>query len=205
MILPRATHRARALSGHPGFSLIELLFVVFILATTAGIAIPVSRGFITSGKADSATLLALSALQEARERAINERRNIQVNFVAPNRICILRIEPAGAAATPDSCADGAGVTFLTRVELEGLQTFRLVTGVPDTPDKFGKTTATHFTGKLPVMFTSDGSLIDLDGDVVNGSIFLAGTGAGDSVRAVTIFGVTGLMRTWKWTGTQWQE
>ncbi len=202
MISVQVGRRASALTGSTGFSMVELLFVVFIMATMAGIAIPVSRGFITSGKADAATATVLSALQEARERAINERRNVQVSFSLPNRVRIERVEVPGPA-----------LTLLSQVELEGLQKFELVTGVPDTPDKFGKGSAAHFTGKscpaanaiACVMFTSDGSLIDADGDVVNGSLFLAGTGKGDSVRAVTIFGVTGLMRTWKWTGTEWQE
>lgn len=194
MSSPRSGVSTRARAFQAGFSLIELLFVVFILATMAGIAIPVTRGFTTSARADSATALALSTLQEARERAVNERRNIQVSFVQPNRIRVERVEVPG----PD-------LTLLAEVELEGTATFQLVTGVPDTPDKFGKTSAVHFTGKLPVMFTSDGSLIDANGDVVNGSIFMAGAGSGDVVRAITIFGVTGLMRTWKWTGKEWQQ
>lgn len=193
MSSPRFAIPTRCRGFQAGFSLIELLFVVFILATTAGIAIPVTRGFTTSARADSATALAISTLQDARERAVNERRNIQVSFVLPNRIRVERVEVPGPA-----------LTLLSQVELEGLATFQLVTGVPDTPDKFGRTNAVHFTGKLPVMFTSDGSLIDANGDVVNGSVFMAGPGTGDMVRAITIFGVTGLMRTWKWSGKEWQ-
>ena len=108
MFSSQAHPRAAALPEQAGFSLIEMLLVVGILATVAGIAIPVSRGFITSGKADSATVVALSALQEARERAISERRNVQVNFVLPNRIRAERVEVPG----PD-------LTLLSQVELEG--------------------------------------------------------------------------------------
>lgn len=194
MVSLQARCRRRSIRAVNGFSMLEMLFVVAILATTASIAIPVSRDFLTSVRADSASRIAVSALQEARERAIAERRNIQVNFVLPNRIRIERME-----------VPGPGVTLLSQVELEGLQSFRLVPDVPDTPDAFGRTGALSFTGKTPVMFTSDGSFIDADGDVVNGSIFLAGTGPGDSVRAITIFGVTGLIRTWKWTGREWVE
>ena len=65
--------------------------------------------------------------------------------------------------------------------------------------------ATKFTGTAPVMFTSDGSLVDSNGDVVNGSIFFGVPGQPLTQRAVTIFGVTGLTRNWKWRGGQWPE
>ncbi len=58
---------------------------------------------------------------------------------------------------------------------------------------------------LPVMFTSDGSLIDTAGDVINGTIFIVKPGSLETARAVTIWGVTGLMRTWKWRGSQWMQ
>ena len=134
-------------------------------------------------------------LQDARERAISERRNVQLTFVTPNRIRAERVE-----------VPGPGTTLLAQTELEGLQRFQLVTGIPDTPDYFGNDSAVDFSGTAPVMFTSDGSLIDSNGDPVNGTIFLAGpTSARESVRAITILGVTGLVRTWKWSGTAWRE
>jgi hypothetical protein len=55
------------------------------------------------------------------------------------------------------------------------------------------------------MFTSDGSLVDSNGDISNGSIFMGIPNRPDTARAVTIFGVTGLTRSWKWRGSQWLE
>jgi hypothetical protein len=77
--------------------------------------------------------------------------------------------------------------------------------MPDTPDAFGGSVATNFSGTPPVMFTSDGSLVDSNGDVVNGTVFFGVAGQPLTARAVTIFGVTGLTRTWKWRGSQWME
>lgn len=189
-----AVHRASRSARQAGFSLIEMLLVVGILGVVAAIAIPVSSTFVRQSQADGATTVALNALQDARERAIAERRNIQVNFVPPNRIRIERVE-----------VPGPGTTLLSQVYLENLQTFRKVSGIPDTLDEFGDETPVYFTGTLPVMFTSDGSLIDANGDVVNGSVFLSSSGAADSQRAITILGVTGLIRTWRWSGKEWVE
>jgi hypothetical protein len=58
---------------------------------------------------------------------------------------------------------------------------------------------------MPVMFTSDGSLVDNNGDVVNGTIFVGVPSQPQTARAVTVFGVTGLTRTWKWRGNKWME
>jgi hypothetical protein len=78
--------------------------------------------------------------------------------------------------------------------------------LPDTPDAFATGTgAIVFTGPTPVMFTSDGSLIDSNGDVVNGTIFLARGTDRQTARALTIFGMTGYMQQWQWGATSWMR
>jgi hypothetical protein len=77
--------------------------------------------------------------------------------------------------------------------------------LPDTPDGFGKATATAFGALTPPMFTTDGSLINSNGDVINGTVFIGVTGDPLSARAVTIFGATGAIRMWKWNGSAWVE
>jgi prepilin-type N-terminal cleavage/methylation domain-containing protein len=197
----------RSFSGS-GFSLIETLLVIAILAIVAGIAIPVSNTVIGQGKADSATSVTLAALQEARARAIAERRNFRLEFCTlPTPPC----EPAAEGVTPNVILvsreelAGAPPTVISTTVLEGGQGFRLLEGV--TPlDEFGADGEIHFTGAPgPVRFTTDGSLIDSTGDPVNGTIHLANLVDVSSVRAVTILGATGLMQTWKWTGSQWHE
>lgn len=181
-----------------GFSLIELMVVASIAAILVGIAVPVTDAFVRAARADSSVSAATNAIDMAHDRAVSERRNYVLDFVAPNRIRLMRQE-----------IDSAGVVIdTTQVEqfiLEGGQTFLKFTGIPDTPDAFGATSATTFTGTLPVMFTSDGSLVDSNGDVVNGSIFFGVPGQPLTARAVTIFGVTGLTHNWKWRGSRWME
>ena len=69
---------------------------------------------------------------------------------------------------------------------------------------FGHTGAIAFGSTPTIRFTSDGSLIDSSGDVLNGTLLLGvPNDKHASARAVTIFGATGLIRSWKWNGTAW--
>jgi prepilin-type N-terminal cleavage/methylation domain-containing protein len=192
------TRRTRLREANDGFTLIELMVVAAIAAVLVGIAIPITDQFVRSARADSSVSAATNAIDMAHDRAVSERRNFVLTFVPPNRIQLGRQEINAAGV----------VTATTQTDefiLEGGQQFLKFTGIPDTPDLFGATSATSFTGTAPFMFTSDGSLVDSNGDVVNGSIFFGDPGQPLTARAVTIFGVTGLTHNWKWRGAQWME
>jgi hypothetical protein len=117
-----------------------------------------------------------------------------LSFVGTNIIRLSRVEvPSGL------------LTTVQEFSLEGGQTFLQFADIPDTPDAFGSSGVASFTGTAPVMFTSDGSLIDSAGDVSNGTILLGNTGQETSARAITVFGATGLVRAWKWRGSKWMQ
>lgn len=184
--------------GESGFTLLEVIVVATLLAIVGAMVVPLSDSVIRSTKSDSSVSAAVIAIGAARDRAVAERRNIELNFVLPNRIRLVRqdINAVGSVI---------GTTTVDEFLLEnGMQIYKF-SGAIDTPDAFGATSATTFTGTPPVMFTSDGSLVDSNGDVVNGTVFVGIPGQYASARAITIFGVTGFTRTWKWRGTQWQE
>jgi prepilin-type N-terminal cleavage/methylation domain-containing protein len=176
-----------------GFTLLEMITVVAIVMVGSAIAIPVTMAMVNNARGDSAVIMTASFLETARNRAVAERRNMQLSFPSNNTIQVDRIEvPSGL------------LTTISSMTLEGGEEFTRL-GLPDTPDAFGGAGALNFTGTAPVMFTSDGSFIDSAGDITNGTIFVAKPGEPTSGRAVTIWGVTGLMRTWKWRGTVWQQ
>ena len=176
-----------------GFTLLEMVVVVGIVMVAAAIAIPVSTKMIANAKGDSTVVMAATFINSARNRAVSERRNVQMTFTAPNHIKLERIEvPSGT------------LTIVDEMELEGDEEFLKDPALPDTPDAFGAAAEINFTGVTPVMFTSDGSLIDSAGDVTNGTIFIGRENFPDMSRAITISGVTGMVRSWKWSGgTEW--
>lgn len=165
-----------------------------IISVGAAVAIPVTQRMVQNAKGDSALAMAATFMQSARNRAVAERRNIIITFTSPTTAKAERVEvPSGLLTLVDS------------LTLEGDEQFVILDGVADTPDQFGADENPHFTGPTPVMFTSDGSLIDSAGDVTNASVFVARPDAPDTQRAVTVLGVTGLVRQWKWRGTAWQQ
>ena len=183
-----------AWTSQHGFTLLEAVVVLGITMVLAVVAVPVSTRMVNNARGDSAQIMALTFLETARNRAVAERRNIELVFDEPTGMQMVRIEvPSGARTT------------LAEFVLEGNQEFLLLNSVPDTPDAYGDSAAITFTGTAPVMFTSDGSLIDSAGDVTNGSIFIARRGEPDTARAITISGVTGMLRSWKWRGSEWQQ
>ena len=137
----------------------------------------------------------LETLRTAREVAISQRRNVQIRFLGHDTIQTAREEIPAAN----------GTTVLRTVTLENRVQFALVTGVPDTPDAFGKASATAFGASLTRSFTSEGTLIDANGDPLNGTVFMSTPSVANSARAITIFGTTGLMRSWRWNGAKWVE
>ena len=172
-----------------------MLIVAGIFMVGSAIAIPVTMSMVNNARGDSALVMTAQYLETARNRAVSERRNMVITFPTDNSVRIDRVEISGA------------LTLISTMTLEGNQKFARE-GLDDTPDDLCNvaTDAINFgPAVLPVMFTSDGSLIDSAGDVMNGTIFIVKPGSIETARAVTIFGVTGLMRSWKWRGSQWMQ
>jgi type IV fimbrial biogenesis protein FimT len=187
----------RRLSREEGYTLVELLMTCAIIAVVGGMAAGVSASFVNRSKADGAVQAFMTVLEVARTRAIAERRNFFVTFIAPNRVTVQREEIVNGVPT--------GLTTITNATLDNQLIYKKYTGLPDTPDQFGAAASIDFDGTGPVAFTSDGSLVDSAGDLSNGTIFL-GTSSNTSTeaaRAVTVMGATGLIKSFAWGKTQW--
>src|ERR1700676_1921401 len=182
----------RAKQSQRGYSMIELLLVLGISGVVMGIAMFQIGAVQPSMKGDGAMRTIMAQLNTARELSITQRRQMQVNFIGTGQIQIVRQEiPAGTTALPTVAVEG------------GLQ-YGLIAGIVDTPDGFGlKSTGIAFGTATAYLFSSDGTLIDQNGNPLNGTIFLAIPGVARSFRAVTVMGGTGRIRGFKWDGLHW--
>lgn len=169
-----------------------MMVVVAIMGMLGAMAMVEAVTARRSMQADGAMRLVMAQLSTARERAITERRYMEVTFVGVNWVRTMRREVP------------AGTTVLTNVALEGNAQFTDPAGIADTPDAFGNGAAVSFAS-APFMFSTDGSLIDNNGTPVNGTIFLAIANQPGSFRAVTVLGSVGRVRAYRWTGAQWNR
>jgi len=169
-----------------GFTLLEAMATISITAIVGSMATASLVSARRAYQGDGAMRAVMSQLNTARELAITQRHNMEVQFVGGNWVRIVRHE-----ITP-------GVTtVLMNVALEGGAQFALTAGVPDTPDGFGAASPIAFSAAT-VMFTTDGTLIDSGGTPINGTVFLSILNQQESARAVTVLGSTGRVRGYKW-------
>src|ERR1700687_2034209 len=185
----------RAEQSQHGYSALELMLVMGIMGVVMSIAMFQIGQAQPSMKGDGAMRTVMAQLNTARELSISQRRQMQVNFIAPGTVQIVRQNvPAGTTTT------------LSTVPVEGGLKFGLIAGVPDTPDGFvisGGTTGIAFGTATQIVFNSDGTVIDQNGNLLNGTVFMAIPASARSFRAITVFGGTGRIRGYKWDGLHW--
>jgi prepilin-type N-terminal cleavage/methylation domain-containing protein len=175
-----------------GFSLIELLVVVAIGLTVSAMAILPFQAASSTLRADANLRIVEAQLLFAREAAVNQRRAFEVRITHPNLIDVVRQDLP------------TGTTVVSSARLEhGVQFVRLA-ATPDTPDGFGGGSAVDFGAATVVRFTADGMFTDGSGNPVNGSIFLARPNEPDTARALTIFGLSARVRSYRWNGDVWR-
>jgi prepilin-type N-terminal cleavage/methylation domain-containing protein len=184
---------SRAGRSQRGYSLIELMLTLGIAGVVSSIAMLQIGAAQPGMKGDGAMRIVMAQLNSARELSIAQRREMQVNFVGTSQVQIVRQEiPAGTTTT------------LSTVALEGGLVYGVIAGVPDTPDGFGlKAGGIAFGTATAVLFNSDGTVIDQNGNSLNGTVFLAIPAIARSMRAITIMGGTGRIRGYKWNGVVW--
>ena len=174
-----------------GFSAIELMMtmgVMSVVGSMAAFQIGLSQ---PSLKGDGAMRVVIAQLNTARELAITQRRNIQVNFNGTDVVQLVRQDVP------------AGTTTIATIPFEGAATYGLITGIPDTPDAFGNHVPIDFGAATSIRFSSDCTVIDQLGNPINGTVFLQVGNSWTSARAVTILGATGRIRGYRWEGKHW--
>jgi prepilin-type N-terminal cleavage/methylation domain-containing protein len=186
-----------------GYSLIETMLVVGIMGVVTSIAV-IQVGSSKQGlTGDGAMRVVLSQLNQAKQQAIAQRRNMRLTFVGNNSVQIVREEVPGPT-----------LTTISSVPFEGGMQFAQIGALPDVPaPELPSPAATApYTGGgvafgpvTQMRFTPDGTFVDQDGVMLNGTVFLALPGTVVlSARAITIFGSTGRVRAFRWDGKAWR-
>lgn len=173
-----------------GFSLIDMMVTLSVMGIVGSMATMQMGTVRRSMQGDGAMRLVMAQLNAAREMAITQRRNMEVRFVGSNWLQIVRND------VPN------GTTVLMNVAFEGNVQYSLV-GIADTPDGFGNSSAISFGSAEKIMFQPNGTLIDNNGDPINGTVSLSIANIPQSFRAVTVLGATGRVRGYRWNGAVW--
>lgn len=205
----------RTNNAEQGFSLLEMVVVMGLALTVMAFAVMNTMSSTQNAKANASMDAVISQLRQARELAIAKRRNVQVQFTAPNQIQVTVLTLPGEAIPP-----ALPVVYLND-NVAGGSTFTVFPSLPDTPMNFGNSTAINLQqptggGAWSVMFTTSGAFAGsaqaaaslyqaTNNNPVNASIFLGVAGRTNTARAVTVFGATGRVRSYTWTGSSWQE
>ncbi|MGA3324429.1 MAG: type II secretion system protein [Terriglobia bacterium] len=209
--------------GSEGYSLLEMLLVIAIIGIVSAFAILAFTNVLPTIRADSTLQLAEAQLREARERAVDQRRNFTVTFQGTSEIvtCSSGTIP-GAIACPVS-ANGVSEysDYFLPYSFTWMSKFggtndpnNLYSGVPDLPppDNAGKNYAINFTNSvgyvctaLPctITFQSDGTVVDSSGNYVWGTVFMGFPGDVIQARAISILGATGKIHGYRYNGKAW--
>ena len=182
----------KSISAQTGYSLIELMLVVATMGVVTAMAALQIGSSRVGLNGDGAMRVVLSQLNQARELAITQRRNMRLTFTGTTTTVTREEVP------------GPTLTTLSSVPFEGSLQFVLVSGLPDTPDAFGNSSAVAFGTATEVKFSPDGTLVDQNGATLNGTVFVALPNQKLSARAVTVFGSTGRVRAFRWDGASWK-
>ena len=183
-------------SRQSGFTLIETMVMLGIVGTLSAMAIIQIGQSAQQMRADGAMRVVMGQLNTARELAISQRRYMQVQFTAPNRIRVIRTDV-------NTSGNVTGTTLLSEAFFEGGVTYNRAASIPDTPDAFSGSSSINFGTATTIQFSTDGSMIDQSGNPLNGWVAMAMPNIVNSSRAVTVFGSTGRVRAYRWNGSSW--
>ena len=175
-----------------GFSLLEILTVIALVGICSSVAVIQLRSTVAILDADKAANLVISQVSYARTLAVDQRRNVRLDFLGANEIKVTRLE------------SGGGETTMSDVTLPSGYSYGLPSGIGDTPDGLnpGMTAAVNFNSATTGTFLGDGTFVDGSSVLLSGSVFTKGSGNG-SVRAITLAGATGRIKQYAIQGTSW--
>ncbi len=205
----RGQNGASPKNGMSGYSLVEIVVVVALLTVLTAISLPYFFSFSRTYKSEDQAIKVMDLMREAGQIALTRRRTISVSIDRTNTLApFIRLsEDSGAA--------------LKTIPLEPLSNLRMdvaPAGInPPSPPNYAA--AAFVSDVWTIKFKSDGSVVNAAGTTpVSATLFSwrpimeNGTpfdindlnpARAEEVRAITIYGGSGALRYWKYTGSAW--
>ena len=205
-------------SLNSGFSIIELLVVLGVIALLSAISLPYIINYKSRYKSEDQALKAMDLMREAGQLALTRRRTFRFEIDLTDNAFLL-IDENGA--DPD--------ILLKKIPMENPSEVR-VDRIPQSVNKpnppnyaditFSVDSLGHLNSSTPVLghstwtarFRSNGSVVNSSNVLINSNIYFWPPESPGSVqartlgeaRAVTIMGGSGAVRYWRHDGTAFQ-
>src|SRR5579863_5970112 len=188
----------KALRNTRGFSLLELLIVIAIGLTMAGVTFMALMPLFKENHVDQAYDMTLGVIRNYRNQSITQSKRYILTFTAPRTITV-QYWGVGVPVSP------APVTVASYTLPQDIS-FAVQAGFPATaPDSFGTGgTAIDFDqgmglgSQAYIMFMPDGSSQDTLGNYNSGILYLTNPATNIySSRAIDVWGTTGRIRGWR--------
>lgn len=188
-------------SRHNGFSVIELLVVLGVIALLSAISIPYVYNYTKLYKSEDQAIKVMDLMRETAQLALNRRRTVRFELDINNtaRPVVRVIDENGAQ--PD--------ILVKTIPLEPMNEIRMdaPSGVtrPNPPDY---PNVGFVAGVWSARFRSDGSVVNAANNPVSATLYSWPPASGsmtprnmNEVRAITLFGGSGAVRYWKYNGS----
>lgn len=192
-----------------GFSLIEVLVVVAIIAIMAGIGIPSYLNSLPHKRLMAASRALTGDLREVRARAIMEGTPYLVCFQADNRS--YKIARVLDRVNAENCDNATYATVTQTIDLgddfPGIEFQKIGAVTSDCPNAGGD--PVDFNNQIAV-FTSRGSVTERPstGSAIQsvGAVYLASTQADTPENyCVRVLGTIGSVQRFRWAGGAWER
>lgn len=185
-------------SEQKGFSVAELLIVLFVIAIIVVLALPQIMSSRRLFRFAGVQRQVVSALREARQQALGQRTAITFKFDNANKRILL------SGGTFGSVGDAKNQVF--ELAGDGVSKDEVVYGRPT-----GATTAalgdgTNLTALssdvVDITFQTDGSVVDASNNPQNKAMFFYDTKTpGDTAFAVSVLGAGGRAKIWRYSSS----